>query len=80
MVKKRGSNLQAMMESEEELFRTKVYQADETMKEINKDKQKFDQRTNIVNTDLELIREENKRIRKQLQKFQEDVSDVINLG
>ena len=66
-----------MMETEEELFRQQTAAAEAAMKQIDKDKAEYNRQTDIVHNDVDLLRQENKKLRKHLQKFQEDVSDII---
>ena len=74
---KRKAELERTLAEEEVEFQEQVQQLQQDMVEIGREKEAFKMQRHVVTTDYELLRGENATMRTHLQKFQNDLTEVL---
>lgn len=77
VVTAKETDLKVKIWDEEIQFREKSAVARQTLIDIEEEKKGYKTQTDIVYEDLDLLKQENVRLRWHLKKFQEDISEII---
>eukprot|EP00392_Amoebophrya_sp_AT5.2_P013163 g13276.t1 len=77
LLKQKRYQLDVAMAAEEEEFVNKIEEQASELIEVEQEKKKYETQTNIVLKDLDMIKDENKRLRAHIRKFQEDIAEIV---